>query len=114
MLELIGDIVTGILIFIAAIIGLTIVLGIYFIPAIIAYKRQHAYKLVILGINAIGFVGILPWIVAFVWAAWPSDKSLIDPLAGNVTGKGQRNTGDTIGAAQYGVERGYEEEKNSK
>ena len=110
MPELLSNIISLILILIAVIVALAI----YFAPAIIAYKRNHAYKLVILGINAIGFVGILPWIVAFVWAAWPSDKSLIDPLAGNVTGKGRRNTGDTIGAAQFGLERGYEEEKNIK
>jgi len=55
----------------------------------------------------------LPWIIAFIWAAWPADKSLIDPIAGNVTGKGKRNAGDTVGSVQYGLERGYEEEKNS-
>ena len=96
-----------------AIIVVILLLIIYFAPAIIAYKRNHAYKHVILGVNAIGFVGVLPWVAAFAWAAWPSNKSLIDPLAGNVTGKGKRNTGDTIGSMQYGLERGYEEEKNS-
>ena len=108
-----NDILLNILAVFAGIIGLLIVLAIYFTPSIIAYKRNHAYKHVILGINAIRFVGILPWIVAFIWGAWPSNKSLIDPLAGNVTGKGKRNTGDTIGAVQYGLERGYEDERES-
>lgn len=85
----------------------------YFAPTIIAYKRRHEYKLVILGINVIGFVGVLPWVIAFVWAAWPKDKSIIDPLVGNVTGKGRRNTGDTVGAATYGLARGYAEEEQA-
>ena len=89
------------------------VLAVYFCPSIIAFKRRHAFKYVILGINIIGFVGILPWIIAFIWSVWPSDKSLLDPIAGNVTGKGQRNVGDTLGSVQYGVERGYQDERNS-
>ena len=57
------------------------------------------------------FVSI-PWLAAFIWAVWPSNKSLIDPIAGNVTGKGYRNSGDTIGSIKYGKERGYFEEKD--
>jgi cytoskeletal protein RodZ len=98
------DIIPGLLILI---IGFCL----YFAPSFIAFKRRHEYKLVILGINVIGFVGVLPWIIAFVWAAWPNNKSIIDPVVGNVTGKGRRNTGDTIGAAGYGLTRGYDEEK---
>lgn len=67
----------------------------------------------ILGINVIGFVGVLPWVIAFIWAAWPKNKSIIDPVVGNVTGKGRRNTGDTIGAASYGLARGYAEEQEA-
>ena len=92
----------------------TLAASLYFAPAIIAYKRKHSYKLVILGLNAIGFVGIVPWIAAFMWAAWPSDKSLIDPLAGNVTGKGRRNSGDTLGGVSYGIKRGFDEEKDAE
>ena len=86
-------------------------LCLYFIPFIIAVRRRHHYKWVILGINTIGFVGVLPWIAAFIWAVWPSEKSLIDPIAGNVTGKGLRNSGDTIGSIHFGKERGYLVEK---
>ena len=49
---------------------------------------------------------------AFVWAAWATNKSLIDPIAGKVTSKGYRNSGDTIGSSEYGRERGYSEEKD--
>ena len=104
------DIFTLIALFLLAIL----VIAAYFCPAIIAYKRNHTYKHVILGLNAIGFAGILPWIIAFAWAAWPSSKSLIDPIAGNITGKGTRNTGDTIGSVKYGLRRGYEEEEESQ
>ena len=61
-------------------------LAVYFIPTFIALKRRHAYKWVILGINTLG-CGRIPWLIAFIWAVWPANKSLIDP-AGNVTGKG--------------------------
>ena len=82
----------------------------YFIPTTIAIHRRHSYKWVILGINVIGF-WIIPWVIAFIWAVWPREKSLLDPLAGNVTGKGSRNSGDTFGSLRYGNERGYLEEK---
>ena len=88
-------------------------ISIYFSPAIIAYTRKHEYKLIILGLNAIGFVGIFPWIIAFIWAAWPKEKSIIDPLVGNVTGTGRRNVGDTLGSTTYGLERGFTEEAES-
>ena len=50
--------------------------------------------------------------VSFIWAVWPTNKSLFDPIAGNVTGKGTRNTGDTVWSIEYGRERGYLDEKN--
>ena len=58
-----------------------------------------------------GVAGGFSWLIVFVWAVWPTDKSLIDPIAGNVTGKGNRNSGDTFGSLRYGNERGYLEEK---
>ena len=93
------------------IIGL-ILLAVYFIPTFIALKRRHDYKWVILGINTFAIAGGIPWLVAFIWAVWPINKSLIDPIAGNVTGKGTRNSGDTVGSIVYGRERGYLDEKN--
>ena len=90
-------------------IGLLIV--IYFLPSIIAFKRDHHYKFIILVLNLFGISGIC-WLIAFVWAVFPSEKSIIDPIIGNVTGKGTRNTGDTIGAVNYGTERGYQQERD--
>ena len=83
----------------------------YYIPFIIAVVGRHHYKWVILGINTVGFVAVVPWIGAFIWSVWPSEKSLIDPIAGNVTGKGYRNIGDTLAAVNHGKKRGYLEEK---
>jgi len=85
---------------------------IYFIPTFIAFYRRHSYKWVILGINTFAIAAGVPWLAAFIWAVWPTNKSLIDPIAGNVTGKGTRNFGDTIGSIEHGRERGYLEEKN--
>ena len=99
------------------IIGL-ILLAIYFIPTFIysfnwlCKQRRHTYKWVILGINTFAIAAGVPWLAAFIWAVWPTNKSLIDPIAGNVTGKGTRNSGDTIGSLEYGRERGYSEEKD--
>ena len=64
-----------------------ILLAIYFMPTFIALRRRHTYKWVILGINTFAIAGGIPWLVAFIWAVWPTNKSLFDPIAGNVTGK---------------------------
>lgn len=96
---------------IAGLILVLLALALYFTPFIIAIARGHSYKWVIFGLNAIGFSGVT-WLVSFVWAVWPSEKSLIDPVAGNVTGTGRRNAGDTLGSIDYGKERGYREESN--
>ena len=91
----------------------TVALPIFFIPSIVAYRRKHAYLGVIVGLNIFGFTGFL-WIIAFIWAVFPSNKSLIDPFLGNVTGTGVRNTGDTIGSVKYGVRRGEEDERKAE
>jgi hypothetical protein len=95
---------------IGSIVGVIIALYIFFLPAILAYNRKHAYKEVILVLNIFGFTGII-WLVAMVWAIFPSEKSLIDPVVGNVTGTGLRNAGDTVGAASYSADRGADKEK---
>ena len=95
----------------AALFFLLVGLCFYYIPFIIAVFRRHHYKWVILGINTVGFVGVVTWIGAFIWSVWPSEKSLIDSIAVNVTGKGCRNPGETLGAINHGKARGYLEEK---
>lgn len=83
----------------------------YLLPTIIAYRRKHAYWHVIFALNVIGGVTGVGWIVAIIWAVWPADKSLADPVLGNVTGMGSRNVGDTLGAVSFGQVRGYQEER---
>lgn len=87
-----------------------VLLAAYFIPTIIALLRGHAYTGVILALNVFaGWTG-LGWLAAMVWAVWPAEKALIDPVVGNVTGVGVRNSGDALGAVSLGRERGYREE----
>ena len=79
--------------------GVVIVLlaiAISFIPAVVAFKRNHAYKWIILVLCFFSPTVII-WLLAFVWAIWPADKSLADPVIGNVTGTGERNVGHTLG-----------------
>jgi Superinfection immunity protein len=74
-----------------------LVFMIYSLPTIIAFRRNHAYKWVIFAINlAFGASG-LGWLVALVWAIYPQNKSLADPVLGNPTGLGNRNSGNTLG-----------------
>ena len=96
---------------IAVFIGIIVIIAIaiWLLPTIIAFRRRHAYRWIILVISLLGPL----WLVALIWAIFPSDKSLIDPVVGNVTGLGQRNAGDTIGAAKFGAERGYSDDARS-
>ena len=48
----------------------------------------------------------LECLTPFIWAVCPTNKLLIDPIAGNLTGKWIRNSGDNIGSLKYGRERG--------
>ena len=57
------------------IIGLFI-LAIYFIPTFIAFYRSHTYKWVISGINTFAIAAGVLWLAAFIWAVWPTNKSL--------------------------------------
>ena len=88
-----------------------IAIAVYFLPTIIAVKRQHAYKGIIAVINIVfGLTGI-GWAGALIWAIFPAEKSLIDPFVGNPTGTGIRNAGDVFGTKKFGEERGYVAEK---
>lgn len=92
----------GLAILLVFLIGATI----YFLPTIVAFQRGHGYKVVILVMNLFAFTGIL-WLASMIWAVFPAEKALIDPVVGNFTGTGTRNSGDAIGNARFGNERGY-------
>jgi len=70
---------------ILGIIAFVVALFIALLPAIIAFKRKHAYKWIILVLTLFAWTGIV-WVLAFVWAIWPQDKSALDPVMGNPTG----------------------------
>jgi hypothetical protein len=77
---------------------LLLAIGAALIPGIIASRRNHAYKGVIWALSALGIFSFgIGWIIALIWALWPADKTLIDPLVGNTTGIGKRNSGNLIG-----------------
>ena len=91
--------------------AIAIIFVLYWIPTIIAFRRDHTYKMVILGLNFFGFAMGITWLIAVVWAAWPDNQSLADPIFGNPTGKGLRNVGDTAGSVVYGSGRGFADEQ---
>jgi len=87
------------------ILALIVIFG-FFLPFIIASLRDHKYKWIILVLNIFGFTGVA-WVIALIWAIYPSQSSLIDPIVGNTSGIGTRNAGDTLGEVEYGMQRGY-------
>ena len=89
-----------------------ILIAIYFIPTVIAYRRDHSYKGIILAINFVLGLSGLGYFVALAWAVWPEEKSILDPVLGNPTGLGVRNVGDTFGSKKTGEVRGEVHEKD--
>jgi len=70
---------------------------VYWLPTYIAFARNHEFKWIIMAINLVLGASGLGWLVAFVWAVWPQNKSFADPLLGNPTGTGRRNAGHIVG-----------------
>lgn len=96
------------------VLGLVVIIAlvIYMVPTIIAFQRQHVYKWVIAAVNVALGATMIGWAVALIWAVYPSEKSLIDPVLGNPTGMGLRNAGDTIGSDVQGAIRGFQSEQD--
>jgi hypothetical protein len=88
----------------ASFLLLIIMVAGYLLPFWIALYRKHSFRWVILVLTiGAGWTGIL-WIASLAWAVWPNDKSLADPLLGNVTGNGERNVGHTLGEVDFARE----------
>jgi len=82
-------------------------IGLFLLPGLIATQREHQYKGVIWALTIAGLITVgFCWVIALVWALWPTEKSLIDPVLGNVTGSGVRNAGDTMGSVGIGIHEG--------
>ena len=71
--------------FIGICILVVIVLGGYLLPTIIAFRRDHHYRFIIMGINIVLGVTGIGYVVAFAWAVWPSKTSVFDPLIASPT-----------------------------
>ena len=85
-------------------------LALYVAPTIVAFSRGHEYRWVIFALNMFGGWTGLVWVAAMVWAVFPANRSFADPIVGNPTGLGRRNSGDAFGNADFGRRRGYVEE----
>jgi len=67
---------TGLVIFLVIAIGLPL----YFLPSIIAFRRDHVYKGAITVINLVfGFTG-LGWAGSMIWALYPEQRTPSAPV----------------------------------
>ena len=57
----------------------------FFAPTIIAFYRKHHYKWIIFAINIITGVSGVGYVIALVWAIWPSRTGLADPFLNDPT-----------------------------
>lgn len=62
----------------------------YFIPAIVAFHRRHHYRWPIFAFNLGAAWTGLGWIGTLVWALWPAQSAIIDPIVGDATGSDRR------------------------
>ena len=100
------------LIVLIGLVGFVVFVVIWLLPGFIATSRNHAYSGVVWVLAIVGIVNGLTWVIAMIWSLWPREKSLADPLIGNVTGTGSRNSGDTVGAIDVGRSLGRFEESD--
>lgn len=62
--------------------------GIYIMPGVIAYKRDHHYKWPIIAMNFFFGVTALGWLAALIWAVWPRETLATNVITHDpVTGK---------------------------
>ena len=82
----------------------------YIIPSIVAWRRQHYYKWVIIALNIFFGVTGIGWLVALVWAAWPKDTPIFSLLTRDaVTGKANTESFKEIGHAASSVSKGTDQ-----
>lgn len=68
----------------------------YFAPTVLAFGRGHAYRWVIGAVNLVAGWTLMGWLVCAVWAVWPRERALAEPLIGNPTGTGARTLGAVL------------------
>jgi hypothetical protein len=67
---------SGFLGVIFVLIGLFVAIGLYFIPAIIAYRRNHHQRNAISVLNLVAGWTFVGWVAALVWAMTAVDPTL--------------------------------------
>lgn len=76
-----SDLIVGLIMIVAGLFGLAV----FLLPSIIAFKRKHHYKFIILAINLIfGATGI-GYLIALIWAVWPQKTALVDVVTNDLT-----------------------------
>lgn len=76
----------------------------YFAPTVLAFGRGHAYRWVIAAVNLVAGWTLMGWLICCVWAVWPRERALAEPLLGNPTGTGTRTLGQVVGEGQAQAE----------
>ena len=76
----------GIIAITGIVIALVLSVCFYFLPSIIAYKKNHANKLIILVINLLLGWTLLGWGACLVWALVDTDGSVVNKTFRNVGG----------------------------
>lgn len=79
---------------VGVIVGALIVF--YFAPTVLAFGRGHAYRWVIAAVNLAAGWTLMGWLICAVWAIWPRERALAEPLVGNPTGTGARTLGEVV------------------
>ena len=98
---------------IGIIIGVLLVILVYGLPSFIAFYRRHEFRWIIFAINIFFGPTGLGWLIALVWAIYPKNKSLADPVLGNPTGLGNRNSGNTLGEIRQNADKVYKGAQSS-
>ena len=74
-MDIFGNILTVILAVVFGALGLAMFVGLYFLPSIFAFRRNHPSKAAVLILNI--FLGwtFLGWVVSLVWAFTDTRRS---------------------------------------
>ena len=67
------DYVTVVVIFVCVVIGLSFVIWLAGLPGRIAIARKHPEAEAVMIMGYAGFLPVVPWIQAFIWAFKPTD-----------------------------------------
>lgn len=90
---------------------LVLIVAIYFLPTIIAFYRNHHYRWIILGINAVFGVTGFGFLAAFIWAVWPKQTAVFDIIVNDPTSNSPE-AGRKIYGQMGGNVRAFMDEKH--